>query len=26
MGAGRRFSILLAGFGCDVGIDAWVGG
>ncbi|MDW7774889.1 MAG: DNA methyltransferase [Methanosarcinales archaeon] len=25
-GAGRRFSILPAGFGCKVGIDAWVGG
>jgi hypothetical protein len=26
MGAGRRFSIILAGFGCEVGMDAWVGG
>jgi len=25
-GAGRRFSILPAGFGCEVGMDAWVSG
>jgi len=25
-GAGRRFSILPAGLGCEVGMDAWVGG
>ena len=25
-GAGRGFSILPAGFGCEVGMDAWVGG
>ncbi|MCG7849145.1 MAG: hypothetical protein MIO93_08215, partial [ANME-2 cluster archaeon] len=25
-GAGRRFLIIPAGFGCEVGIDAWVGG
>ncbi|MCG7848968.1 MAG: hypothetical protein MIO93_07295 [ANME-2 cluster archaeon] len=25
-GAGRRFSIIPAGFGCEVGMDAWVGG
>jgi len=25
-GAGRRFSILPAGFGCEVGMDAWVVG
>ena len=26
VGASRRFSIIPAGFGCEVGIDAWVGG
>jgi hypothetical protein len=26
VGAGRSFSILPAGFVCEVGIDAWVGG
>jgi len=26
VGAGRRFSILPAGFGCEVEMDAWVGG
>ena len=25
-GGGRRFSLIPAGFGCEVGIDAWVGG
>ena len=25
-GADRRFSIISAGFGCEVGMDAWVGG
>jgi len=25
VGAGRRFSIAPAGFGCEVGMDAWVG-
>jgi len=25
-GAGRRISIIPAGFGCEVGMDAWVGG
>ena len=25
-GAGRGFSIIPAGFGCEVGMDAWVGG
>ena len=25
-GAGRRFSIIPAGFGCELEMDAWVGG